>query len=35
MAYYDDRRVSVVILKSRKPWSDIFSLLGVPGKTRR
>lgn len=35
MAYYGDRRVSVVILKSRKPWSDIFSLLGVPGKTRR
>jgi len=35
MAYYDDRRVSVVILKSRKPWSDIFSLLEVSGKTRR
>lgn len=35
IAFYDDRRVSVVILKSRKPWSDIFSLLGVPGKTRR
>ena len=35
MAYYDNRRVSLVILKSRKPWSDIFSLLGVPGGTRR
>ncbi len=35
MAYYDDRRVSLVILKSRKPWSDIYSLLRVPRKTRR
>ena len=30
IAYYDDRRVSLVILKSRKPWSDVFSVLGVP-----
>jgi len=27
--------VSLVILKSRKPWSDIYSLLGVPRKSRR
>lgn len=35
IAYFDDRRVSLVILKSRKPWSDIYSLLGVPRKGRR
>jgi D-alanyl-D-alanine carboxypeptidase (penicillin-binding protein 5/6) len=35
IAYYDDRRVSLVLLKSRKPWSDIFSVLGVPGRARR
>lgn len=35
MAYYDDRRVSLVILKSRKPWADIFSVLGVPRKIKR
>ena len=35
IAYYDDRRVSFVILKSRRPWADIYSLLGVPRKTRR
>lgn len=35
IAYYGERRVSLVLLKSRKPWSDIFSLLGVPGRARR
>lgn len=35
IAYYDDRRVSLVILKSRQPWADIYSLLGVPTKARR
>jgi D-alanyl-D-alanine carboxypeptidase len=35
IAYYDDRRVSLVILKSRRPWADIYSLLGVPRKARR
>lgn len=30
IAYYDDRRVSVVILKSRKPWSDICRILSIP-----
>lgn len=35
IAYYDDRRVSLVILKSRKPWSDVFSVLGVPRKVGR
>lgn len=35
MAYYDDRHVSLVILKSRRPWADIFSVLGVPTKARR
>jgi D-alanyl-D-alanine carboxypeptidase len=35
IAYYDDRRVSLVILKSRQPWADIYSLLGVPRKARR
>ena len=29
IAYYNDRRVSLVILRSRKPWQDIYSLLGV------
>jgi serine-type D-Ala-D-Ala carboxypeptidase (penicillin-binding protein 5/6) len=29
IAYYDDRRVSVVILKSRKPWQDICLILGT------
>ncbi|MFA5039326.1 MAG: serine hydrolase [Candidatus Omnitrophota bacterium] len=32
IAYYNDRRVSLVILKSRKPWADIYALLGVPKK---
>ncbi|OGB92948.1 MAG: hypothetical protein A2Z31_10570 [candidate division NC10 bacterium RBG_16_65_8] len=35
IAYYDDRRVSLVILKSRKPWADIYSLLGVSRKAMR
>jgi len=35
IAYFDDKRVSLVILKSRKPWSDIYSLLGVPRKGGR
>jgi D-alanyl-D-alanine carboxypeptidase len=35
MAYYHDRRVSLVILKSRQPWADIVSLLDVPTKARR
>ncbi|MDD5019704.1 MAG: serine hydrolase [Candidatus Omnitrophica bacterium] len=35
IAYYDDRRVSVVILKSRKPWTDIYALLGVRQKKAR
>jgi D-alanyl-D-alanine carboxypeptidase (penicillin-binding protein 5/6) len=35
IAYYDDRRVSFVILKSRKPWADIYSLLGAPRRTRQ
>jgi D-alanyl-D-alanine carboxypeptidase len=34
MAYYEDRRVSLVILKSRQPWADIFSVLGVRAKAR-
>lgn len=29
MAYYDDRSVSVVILKSRKPWQDICNILNI------
>jgi serine-type D-Ala-D-Ala carboxypeptidase (penicillin-binding protein 5/6) len=28
IAYYDDRRISVVILKSRKPWQDLCLILG-------
>jgi D-alanyl-D-alanine carboxypeptidase len=35
IAYYDDKRVSFVILKSRKPWADIYALLGVPRRTKR
>ncbi len=34
IAYYDDRRVSFVILKSRKPWADIYSLLDVPRRAK-
>jgi D-alanyl-D-alanine carboxypeptidase (penicillin-binding protein 5/6) len=30
IAYYDDRRVSFVFLKSRKPWLDIYTILGIP-----
>lgn len=29
IAYYDNRRVCVVILKSRRPWEDIYAVLGV------
>jgi D-alanyl-D-alanine carboxypeptidase len=35
IAYYGDRRVSLVILKSRRPWADIYSLLGVPRRATR
>lgn len=35
IAYYDDRRVSLVILKSRRPWADIYTLLGVPRRATR
>ncbi|RPI10114.1 MAG: D-alanyl-D-alanine carboxypeptidase, partial [Zetaproteobacteria bacterium] len=35
VAYYDDRRVSLVILKSQRPWTDIYSVLGVPRRTTR
>ena len=35
IAYYDDRRVSLVILKSRRPWADIYALLGVPRRATR
>lgn len=29
IAYYDDHRVSIVMLKSRKPWDDICLILGA------
>lgn len=29
VAYYKNRKVAVVILKSRKPWADIYAILGV------
>ena len=29
IAYFDDRNVSVVILKSRKPWADLAAILGL------
>lgn len=35
IAYYEDRRVCVVIMKSRKPWSDIYALLGIPVKKKK
>jgi D-alanyl-D-alanine carboxypeptidase len=35
IAYYDDRRISLAILKSRQPWGDIYSLLGVPRRAQR
>lgn len=34
IAYYKDSRVSVVILKSRKPWSDICAILNIPRKKK-
>lgn len=35
MAYYDDRSVSVVILKSRKPWQDITNILNIKMKAKK
>ncbi|HAJ56550.1 MAG TPA: hypothetical protein DCL35_02140 [Candidatus Omnitrophica bacterium] len=32
VAYYKGRNVSVVIMKSRKPWADIYAILGVRPK---
>jgi D-alanyl-D-alanine carboxypeptidase len=32
VAFYEDRKVAVVILKSRKPWADIYKILGVPSR---
>lgn len=32
IAFYRDHRVSIVLLKSRKPWDDICAILGVPYK---
>lgn len=29
IAYYKDKRISLVILKSSRPWADIYALLGV------
>lgn len=34
IAYYKNRCISLVILRSRKPWQDIYSLLGVPQKKK-
>ena len=34
IAYYDDRRVSIVFMKSRKPWLDVYSILGLSKKHR-
>lgn len=34
IAYYKDSRVSIVILKSRKPWSDICAILNIPRKKK-
>lgn len=34
IANYDDGRVSIVIMKSRKPWSDICKILSIAAKTR-
>ena len=35
IAMYNDRRVSVVILKSRKPWADLTYLLGITNRRQR
>ncbi len=35
VAYYKDRTVSVVILKSRQPWQDIAGILNLKYKTTR
>ncbi|MBI5873447.1 MAG: D-alanyl-D-alanine carboxypeptidase [Candidatus Omnitrophica bacterium] len=32
IAYFDDRNVSVVIMKSRKPWADLYAILGIRPK---
>lgn len=32
VAYFDDRNVSVVIMKSRKPWADLYAILGIRPK---
>jgi D-alanyl-D-alanine carboxypeptidase len=32
VAYFDDRDVSVVIMKSSKPWADLYAILGVRPK---
>jgi D-alanyl-D-alanine carboxypeptidase len=34
IAYYDDRRISVVILNSRQPWRDIVAILGLKSKKK-
>ena len=34
IAYYKDRRVSIVIFKSRKPWADICRILKLPEKKK-
>ena len=32
IAYYDDKRVSIVFMKSRKPWPDVYSILSLSKK---
>jgi len=32
VAYFDKRNISVVIMKSRKPWADLTAILGLPSK---
>lgn len=34
IAYYGDHRVSIVILKSKKSWDDIYAILGVAPKKK-
>lgn len=30
IVYYKNKRISIVIMKSRKPWKDIYAILGIP-----
>lgn len=35
VAYYSKKKILIVILKSRKPWSDVFNILGIRQRKKR